>query len=151
MVISKVNSKVSYPEIKTIDEDDKGQDVSMYKIFLFKMPLVIALGNIKYTFIDKKVLYAPVYLVVDDANKIYQIGVYEFKSSEYENLLDTSNDLDISLLEEPLLYSFVDKAYLEKCMENEILLSDEDSGDETTDDELEDLLLEPAHCAFWTV
>ena len=140
MVISKVNSKVSYPEIKTIDEDDKGQDVSMYKIFLFKMPLVIALGNIKYTFIDKKVLYAPVYLVVDDANKIYQIGVYEFKSSEYENLLDTSNDLDISLLEEPLLYSFVDKAYLEKCMENEILLSDEDSGDETsvTDSEEEE-------------
>ena len=34
--------------------DDKGKDVSMYKIFLFKMPLVIALGDIKYTFIDKK-------------------------------------------------------------------------------------------------
>ena len=132
MVLSKVNSTVSYPEIKTIDEDDKGQDVSIYKIFLFKMPLVIALGDIKYTFIDKKILYAPVYLVVDEANKIYQIGVYEFKSGEYENLLDKSNDLDISLLEGPLLYSFVDKAYLEKCMENEILLSDEDSGDETS-------------------
>ena len=65
MVLSKVNEyQLSYTEIKTIDEDDKGQDVSMYKIFLFKMPVIIALGNIKYTFIDKKILYVPVYLVV---------------------------------------------------------------------------------------
>ena len=54
-------------KIKTIDEDDKGRDVSIYKIFLFNMPLVIALGDTKYTFIDKKILYAPVYLVVDDS------------------------------------------------------------------------------------
>ena len=72
------------------------------------------------------------------SNKIYQIGVYEFKSSEYENLLDRDNDLDISLLEGPLLYSFVDKAYLEKCMANEILLSDEDSGDDTSEEKEEE-------------
>jgi len=138
MVLSKINNTISYPEIKTIDEDDKGRDVSIYKIFLFNMPLVIALGDTKYTFIDKKILYAPVYLVVDDSNKIYQIGVYEFKSSEYENLLDRDNDLDISLLEGPLLYSFADKAYLEKCMANEILLSDDDSGDDTSEEKEEE-------------
>ena len=56
MVLSKINNTISYPEIKTIDEDDKGRDVSIYKIFLFNMPLVIALGDTKYTFIDKKIL-----------------------------------------------------------------------------------------------
>jgi len=32
MVVSNINSNVSYPERKTIDEDDKGQDVSMFQI-----------------------------------------------------------------------------------------------------------------------
>ena len=33
MVVSNINKDVSYPERKVIDdEDDKGQDVSMYQI-----------------------------------------------------------------------------------------------------------------------
>ena len=116
MVLSKINDSVSYTESKTIDEDDKGRDVSMYKMQLFKIKVIIALGNIKYTYIDENILYTPVYLVINETDKIYQIGVYEIKSDEYENLLDDDNDLL-----------------------NESLVSDEDSGDETTDDELEDL------------
>ncbi|MBN20775.1 MAG: hypothetical protein CL678_05740 [Bdellovibrionaceae bacterium] len=139
MVLSKINDSVSYTESKTIDEDDKGRDVSMYKMQLFKIKVIIALGNIKYTYIDENILYTPVYLVINETDKIYQIGVYEIKSDEYENLLDDDNDLDITLINGPLLYSFVDKEYIEKCMLNESLVSDEDSGDETTDDELEDL------------
>ena len=37
MVVSNINSNVSYPERKTIDEDDKGQDVSMFQIKLFEI------------------------------------------------------------------------------------------------------------------
>ena len=142
MVLSKINESVSYPEIKTIDENDKGRDVSMFKIVLHNIPVVIALGDVKYTFIKNKILFCPVYLVVDESDKIYQIGVYEFKSTEYENLLDGDGDLDISLINGPLLYSFFDKAYLKQCMKDEVLVSDEDSGDETSvedDDEMEDL------------
>lgn len=142
MVLSKINEAVSYPEIKTIDENDKGRDVSMFKIVLHNMPVVIALGDVKYTFIKNKILFCPVYLVVDESDKIYQIGVYEFKSTEYENLLDEDNDLDISLISGPLLYSFFDKAYLKQCMKDEVLVSDDDSGDETSvedDNEMEDL------------
>ena len=50
MVVSNINSNVSYPERKTIDEEDKGQDVSMYQIKLFDIEVVIALGNIKYNY-----------------------------------------------------------------------------------------------------
>ena len=86
MVVSNINENISYTEIKTIDENDKGRDVSMFKIVLHNIPVVIALGDVKYTFIKNKILFCPVYLVVDESDKIYQIGVYEFKSTEYENL-----------------------------------------------------------------
>ena len=53
MVVSNINKDVSYPERKVIDDEDKGQDVSMYQIKLFDMDVVIALGNIKYNFSNK--------------------------------------------------------------------------------------------------
>jgi len=82
MVVSNINSDVSYPERKVIDDEDKGQDVSMYQIKLFDMDIVIALGNIKYNFSNKKVLYCPVYIIVDESDKIYQIGVYEISKKK---------------------------------------------------------------------
>ena len=135
MVLSKINDEISYQELKTIDENDKGRDVTMYQINLFKIPVVIALGDIKYTFIDQKVLFSPVYLVVDEKNKIYQVGVYEFPSQQLENLTDDDGDLDISIISGPLLYSFIDKPYIEKCMRNEKIVPDYDSGDEEAEDD----------------
>ena len=138
MVLSKIYEKVSYAELKNIDENDKGRDVSMYQIQLFNIPVVIALGDIKFTFIDNNILFTPVYLVVDESNKFYQIGVYEFDSKELENLKDEDGDLDISQIDGPLLYSFIDKSYINKCMINEKLVMDYDSGDNESSDE-EDL------------
>ena len=135
MVVSNINSNVSYPERKTIDEDDKGQDVSMFQIKLFDIDVVIALGNVKYNFSNKNVLYCPVYIIVDESDKIYQIGVYEILKKKYDKgkYLDEDGDLDISKLKGPLLYTFVDKSYIKKCMKNEILVEDESS--KTKDDE----------------
>ena len=138
MVLSKINKKVSYTELKTIDENDKGRDVSMYKIFLFKIPVIIALGDIKYTYVKQGVLFSPVYLVVDEQNKIYQIGVYEFSSEDIEKLRDEDGDLNIANIDGPLLYSFVNMPYVKKCMKNEILIEDDDSGDEDNDQEEEE-------------
>ena len=135
MVLSKINDKVSYAELKKIDENDKGRDVSMYQIQLFNIPVIIALGDIKFTFIDNDILFTPVYLVVDETNKIYQIGVYEFHSKQLENLKDEDGDLDISIIDGPLLYTFIDKPYIDKCMINEKLVMDYDSGDYDSSDE----------------
>ena len=149
MVLSKINDKITYSESKKIDENDKGRDVTMYQISLFKIPVVIALGEIKYTHIKENILFSPVYLVIDELNKIYQIGVYEFNSEELENIKDEEGDIDISIIDGPLLYSFINKFYIKKCMRNEKLLPDYDSGDEEEkddgksevddDDELEDV------------
>ena len=129
MVVSNINSDVSYPERKTIDEDDKGQDVSMFQIKLFDIDVVIALGNVKYNFSNQKVLYCPVYIIVDEDEKIYQIGVYEISKHRYDTgkYLDEDGDLDISKLQGPLLYTFVDKNYIKKCMKYQILVEDESS------------------------
>uniref|UniRef100_A0A6C0JCD7 NADAR domain-containing protein n=1 Tax=viral metagenome TaxID=1070528 RepID=A0A6C0JCD7_9ZZZZ len=135
MVLSKITNEISYQELKTIDENDKGRDVSMYEINLFNIPVVIALGEIKYTFVDQNILFVPVYLVVDTDNKIYQIGVYEFPSEKLENIKDEEGDLDISNIDGPLLYSFINKPYVEKCMKNENLVPDYDSGDEEGEEE----------------
>ena len=134
MVLSKINDKITYNESKKIDENDKGRDVTMYQINLFKIPVVIALGEVKYTHVKENILFTPVYLVVDDINKIYQIGVYEFNSDDLENIKDDDGDIDISIIDGPLLYSFINKFYIKKCMKNEKLLPDYDSGDEESDD-----------------
>jgi len=135
MVLSKINGEISYPELKSIDENDKGRNVSMYQVNLLKISVVIALGEIKYTYVGQNILFAPVYLVVNEHNKIYQIGVYEFNSKHLENLKDEDGDLDISLIEGPLMYSFLNGPYIKKCMKNETLVSDHDSDDNESDNE----------------
>ena len=58
----------------------------MFQINIFTIPVIIALGEIKYKYVDQNILFVPVYLVVDETSKIYQIGLYEFDSKELENL-----------------------------------------------------------------
>ena len=137
MVLSQINDTVTYPEIKTIDENDKGKEVTMFKLNLLGVDVVIAIGDLKYDFSKKDILFVYVYLIVNESDKIYQIGVYEFLNNDYENLLDSDGDINISKIDGPLLHTFIDKPYLEKCMVNETLVPDYDSGDDI-DDDIED-------------
>ena len=116
MVVSKVDNSIDYPDSKFVDPDDLDYDAQLYQIELFPdLDVVIALGKVKYTFVDKNVLYIPVYLT-DDGEVLVQIGVYEFPANIYTSLLDEDNDFDISLLENPLplLYKFATEAFIRK-------------------------------------
>ena len=116
MVISKVDNSIDYPDSKFVDPDDLDYDAQLYQIELFPdLDVVIALGKVKYTFVDKNVLYIPVYLT-DDGEVLVQIGIYEFPANIYTSLLDEDNDFDISLLENPLplLYKFATEAFIRK-------------------------------------
>ena len=128
MVLSQINDTITYPEIKTIDENDNGKEVTMFQINLLGVEVVIAVGDVKYDFAKNDILFVPVYLIVDEKEKIYQIGVYEFESNQYETLLDSDGDINISKIDGPLLYTFVDKPYVEKCMVNENLVQDYDQA-----------------------
>jgi len=116
MVLSRIDKSIDYPPVKFIDPDDIEYDAQLYELELFpNLEVILALGNVKYTYVDKKVLYIPVYLTYDN-EVLMQIGVYEFPAYLYTSLLDDDNDFDIGLLENPLplLYKFVTESLVRK-------------------------------------
>jgi predicted NAD-dependent protein-ADP-ribosyltransferase YbiA (DUF1768 family)/predicted glycoside hydrolase/deacetylase ChbG (UPF0249 family) len=113
MVLSKINSDISYPELKSVEPSDLKQESNLYQIDVKDTEIIIAVGNPKNTFEDKNIMYFPIYLVKKN-NKVVQIGVYEIQSSNYINYLDTHNNLNVEKLDDPLIYSFVTKDMLTK-------------------------------------
>jgi len=148
MVLSKINSEVSYPELKRVDSDDLKTEANLYQIEINGIDVIIAVGNSKNTFEDKNILFFPVYLVKSN-NKVIQIGVYEIEATRFINYLDEENNLNIEKLNEPLIYTFVTDSMLKKLrMEPEISLKNiseskkhaqaEESDSEDEDEELSD-------------
>ena len=116
MVLSRINESIEYPSAKYIEPEDVDYEAQLYQIELFgDLEVIIALGNVRYTYIDNNILYIPVYLT-HDGEVLVQIGVYEFNADIYTSLLDEDNDFDISLLENPLplLYKFVTESFTRK-------------------------------------
>ena len=146
MVVSRINKKVTYNEIIEIDKKDKGKEISPFKSEINNIPVIIGLGEVKHAKKDKKINYCNLYLILN-YNKILRIGVYEFLADKYDDLLDEDNDIDISLLDKPLLFSFITESYIDKKMKDNTFInefnsdgeetSDEEDGEEDTDDEKE--------------
>jgi hypothetical protein len=137
MVQSKLDSTVNYPEIKKLDPEDKNYNATQYESSILGKDVIIALGQSKYTFIDKNIEYFPIYLVNNGKVDI-QIGVYELMSNEVPNILDEDGDVDIDELNEPLLYSFVvnnPSIIKENKMTND---KDEDEDEDEIEDQDQD-------------
>ena len=111
MVQSKINSTVNYPEINTLDPEDKEHDADLYEMNVKGVECIIALGLPKFAFIEKEIVYYPVYII--KAERVdAQIGVYEITSTQQPAVLDEDGDVDINKLGPLLLYSYVDSKYL---------------------------------------
>jgi predicted NAD-dependent protein-ADP-ribosyltransferase YbiA (DUF1768 family) len=128
MVSSKLNNDVNYPENKSIDPEDKGLKTIMYEIELLDVPILIVLGNAKYTFSKKGIIYYPFYVISDNKVKS-QLGVFETAIDQTIKLIDEDGDIDIGKLGEPLLYSFVTKSYIAKSGTNPKKIQDELEAD----------------------
>jgi len=113
MVLSKINSSISYPELKKMYDDDTKTEATLYEIDVKGVDIVIAVGNSQKTFEDKGIFFYPIYLVKSD-NKVNQIGVYEILSDNLLKYLDEDNNIDVEKLDDPLIFKFVTKDYLEK-------------------------------------
>jgi predicted NAD-dependent protein-ADP-ribosyltransferase YbiA (DUF1768 family) len=111
MVKSLLNSTINYPEQKTLYEEDKGHEASIYKAEILDEDVIIALGQCKYIYIDSNVLFYPIYLVKNNKVTI-QIGVYEVPAGDAATIIDDEGDVDVSLLGEPLLFPFIGKSIL---------------------------------------
>jgi len=139
MVRSLLNETINYHEIKELDRDDYDLNATIYEVEYLEVDVVIVVGNQKYTFIEKGIIYLPIYLV-HKGELVEKIGVYEFLSSNLLNLLDEDDDIDISMLGEPLLFSYVSKEYLEKYTAksgDEITKPEEHQEEEGVDEEEE--------------
>ena len=144
MVLSKINSEVSYPELKSVDPGDIKTEANLYQIDVHGVEIIIAVGNSKNTFEEKNVLFFPIYLVKNN-NKVIQIGLYEIQASDYISYLDKYNNLDVEKMEQPLIYKFASKDFLYKLrlepesslnkLENEIKKYSDDSEEEEEDEE----------------
>ena len=111
MVKSILNATVNYPELKVLNDDDKNYEADLYEISLFGADCIIAIGLPKYDFIDKEIIYYPVYNIKDDKVKS-QIGLYEILSSRQTSVLDEDGDIDIGKIGSILLYSYINSQYL---------------------------------------
>ena len=111
MVRSKLKPDINYREYKQLERDDVDYDATMYEIELLGKEVRIAIGRGKT---DKKdILYYPMYLINTDDRVVKQIGVFEIRPDQANEMLDDSDDLDIDKLPHPLVYSFVTAGMLE--------------------------------------
>jgi predicted NAD-dependent protein-ADP-ribosyltransferase YbiA (DUF1768 family) len=97
------------------------------------------LGKQKYTYSGKNVLYYPIYLLNENRIKA-QIGVFELNANRALNILDDDGDVDLNVLEEPLLYSFVTTTFLEKALKPKVVPMKELEKADDTEQEDEDHL-----------
>ena len=133
MVVSKLSKNINYAEKMRLDSEDIDHNATSYNVNIKDFDLLIAIGKEKYTYINKNVIYFPIYLIKDE--KVFnQIGIYEIYSHKLPNILDEDGDIDLDELGDPLLYSFVDKKYLEKFDDS----YDSDETDETDSVESEE-------------
>ena len=133
MVVSKLSKNINYTEKMRLDSEDVDHNATSYNANILGFELLIAIGKEKYGFVGKNVIYFPIYLIKED--KVFnQIGVYEIYSHNLPNILDEDGDVDLDELSTPLLYSFVDDAYLKKFEGS----YDSDEEEEEEDDEESD-------------
>lgn len=112
MVLSKLNNSISYPELKKTNPEDTNMETDLYEISVKGVDIVVAIGNPRHDFQKKNVVYYPMYLVKKN-NKVVQIGLYEVPHDKLSSYLDVDGELDLEKLNEPLVYTFATKSYLE--------------------------------------
>jgi predicted NAD-dependent protein-ADP-ribosyltransferase YbiA (DUF1768 family) len=125
MVVSLLDPKINYAERKNIHLDDVNEEVSIYEVPLYGNYYDVGLGTTKYDYVDKEILYIPIYLIVNNRVK-EQIGMYEVNGKNIAPFLDEEGDVMIEKMNKPLLFSYVKKEYLNRISSN--LSNDQQEG-----------------------
>ena len=128
MVVSKIETDVNYPELKKVDPTDLNMESNLYQIDALGVPIIVAVGNANHDKEDENLTTFPIYLVKKN-NKVTRIGLYEISASNISSYVDDDGKLKVEKMEEPLLFSFIDKltlTELRKPPEEEDVVTSED-------------------------
>ena len=123
MVLSKINNKINYIESDKIEETDLNYSAVQYEMTILENTINIAIGKANTDNIDNNVVFYSIYLVFKD-KIISRIGLYEIESTNVNKYLDDDGDLNIELLEMPLLFSFITEQYLAEKMFERVQIED---------------------------
>jgi hypothetical protein len=118
MVRSRIDPTINYPEVKALDQTDTKETqykAPLYEAEVLGIHTIVSIGQIKNTFIEKGVVYFPLYLIKDD-KVLSQIGVIEAMQETIPSLLDEENDISLEKAEPALLYSFVKESLVRKAV-----------------------------------
>ncbi len=97
MVVSLIEPIITYEEKIEIEEIDKNTDADIYETEVNDKPIQFTVGKIIKKYIDKNVIYYPIYLIEND-KVVSQIGLYEKK-------YNTKNEeFNIDEFDEPLFF-----------------------------------------------
>ena len=118
MVRSRLDPTINYPEVKALDQTDTKETqykAPLYEAEVLGIHTIVSIGQIKNTFIDKGIVYFPLYIIKDD-KVLSQIGVIEALQDTIPSLLDEENDINLEKAEPALLYSFVKESLVRKAV-----------------------------------
>ena len=107
-----------YEENRHLEEEDMGYDSPIYNINLYDKSFLIAIGKERRLIQKKNTYYFPIYLLNKTAVQT-QIGAFQFESSKetpqerVKTFLDSSGDLDLNRLGDPIFYSFANYDYFQ--------------------------------------
>ena len=106
---------------------------------------MVVSGKENNTYIDKNVIYFPLYLVLKSKKgegsktTLEKIGLYEIDSTELLNVLDEDSLLDIEKLDDkdikPLLFSYITKEYIDSNKKQVSSFINEESDEEEEEEE----------------
>ena len=138
MVYSNINSTVFYKESENINDEDIGYNSTLYEMEIHGKKVLIVFGKMKYSFIQRNIVFLPIYLVVYK-KALKQIGVIEFDKNVALDLYNDENDIDVEKIEEPIIFGFFDQNYIDKnSYESETFLKEQDKMDKDEQNEKEE-------------
>ena len=108
MVYSNINSTVFYKESEQINHEDIGHQSIVYEMEIYGKKILIVFGKIKYSFIQRNIVFLPIYLVINK-KVTKQIGVAEFEKDEALELYDEEEDVIVEKIMNPITFGYFDE------------------------------------------
>ena len=114
MVQSKIVDGLNYTEHDKLNVADMGHSSCLYIVPILDKEYLVVLGKQNTHYAKEGVVHYPIYILNSKHKLKAKIGVYEAEVAIATSLLDDDGDVDLTQLSDPLLFSYVDTAYLDK-------------------------------------